>query len=84
MEEFKMKWLCNVKNYAEAGMITGILENEGIPYRTYTFGGGARYRSDLLFGVEIQVLEQAYEQAKELLEAFFQATPENMDEITYE
>lgn len=79
-----MKWLCNAKNYIEAGMITGILDNEGIPHRTFALGAGMRHRSDLLLGVQIQVPACDYDEAKDLLEAYFQTPQESMDEINFE
>ncbi|MDL2235110.1 DUF2007 domain-containing protein [Christensenellaceae bacterium OttesenSCG-928-L17] len=63
--------LLNAPDEAIAGMICGMLENEGIPYYTNVPGAGAIYGSANLFGVQIYVLPADYERANALVEADF-------------
>lgn len=79
--EYGYAWLCNARNEMEAGLITGILDNDGISHRCFSRGAGGIYGMPTLFGVEIQVEEGALGRAKELLQAYFQAEPEHMEEF---
>lgn len=68
----KLVWLCNTRSEAEAGMVAGILENEGIPVQVSSRGAGQVYSLSALFGTEILVPEEAHARARELLDAYFQ------------
>lgn len=79
--EYGYVWLCNARNEMEAGLITGILDNDGIAHRSFSRGAGGMYGMPTLFGVEVQVESGALDRAKELLQAYFLAEPEHMEEF---
>lgn len=60
--------LCSVSDDAQAGLIAGLLKEEGIPYKLRYGGAGAVYVSSAIFGVQILVPAFAYERAQELLQ----------------
>ncbi len=67
----KVKKLCSVRDDAEAGLITGLLEQEGIPHGLRHGGAGSVYVSASIYGVDILVAESDYERAQTLLEGIF-------------
>ncbi|HWR22536.1 MAG TPA: DUF2007 domain-containing protein [Feifaniaceae bacterium] len=62
-----VKKLCSVRDDAEAGLITGLLEEEGIPFALRHGGAGAAYVSSSIYGVDLLVAESDYERAQALL-----------------
>lgn len=70
-----MKVLCNAKNNIDATMVTELLMNDGIISSTVTLGAGIAYSSSGLTpaGIKIEVSDEDYEKAKELLNAYFSA-----------
>lgn len=64
-----VKMLCSVPDDAQAGLIAGLLEEEGIPHELRYGGAGAVYVSSSIYGIKIMVPAADYERAKELLES---------------
>ncbi|HWQ57723.1 MAG TPA: DUF2007 domain-containing protein [Clostridia bacterium] len=62
----KEKLLFNAPSPPEAGIICGILDENGVPYYTMTPGLGAVYVSSLNMGVQVYVSEEDYERARAL------------------
>ncbi len=62
----KEKLLFNAPSPPEAGIICGILDENGIPYYTMTPGPGAIYAASVNMGVKIYVSEEDYERAVQL------------------
>lgn len=72
MDESSLRLLTTAANEIEAGMISGILEQEGISYLAKSQGAGSIYHSGNLLGVNIYVTQADLKTAHELLEDFLQ------------
>lgn len=75
----KEKLLINVPSPPEAGIICGILDENGIPYYTMTPGMGAVYAASINLGVKIYVSEEDYARAVEVTDGCLDADVEFLD-----
>ena len=65
----------------QASLIAGLLEDRGIPFYLHSASGaGLFYGLQNLVGVKIYVGALAYEEAKELVEAYFSANATLLEE----
>ncbi|HOG01295.1 MAG: hypothetical protein BWY35_00141 [Firmicutes bacterium ADurb.Bin248] len=75
----KEKLLFNAPSPPEAGILCGILDENGIPYYTVTPGPGAIYAASVNMGVRIFVSEEDYERAFQLTDGCLDAGVELVD-----
>ncbi len=74
MSELDIVLLYKAQNEAEAGMIAEVLRDAGIECLVKTQGAGFLYQSSILMGVDVCVAADQHEEAKELIEGYFNAS----------
>lgn len=80
MKQKTEQLLCSARDEAQAGLIAGMLESAGIPYILRRPGPGMVYNSPLIFGVNVYVAPDGYQEAKALLDGYFAQTQELLDD----
>ena len=76
--------LINVPDEGIAGVICGMLENEGIARRVVVPGAGAIYGAASLFGVQIYVKPEDYTRAKEIVDSCREEAAVLLEEVFLE
>ena len=77
------RYLCTAHDEAQAGLLAGMLETAGIPYTMKHPGAGPIYGSAALFGVELYVPANGYEEARALMDGSFTQTQELDEQEVY-